>query len=49
MEESMLIQGREITLADIRSIGWLINVNPSWNRTQLSKELCRWKNLPITP
>jgi hypothetical protein len=40
MEESMLIQGREITLADIRSIGRLIEANPSWNRTRLSKELC---------
>ncbi|MFW0859794.1 MAG: hypothetical protein AAGB97_06465 [Dehalococcoidia bacterium] len=37
----MLIQGREITPADITSIGWLINANPSWNRTRLSKELCQ--------
>ncbi|MFW0860387.1 MAG: Druantia anti-phage system protein DruA, partial [Dehalococcoidia bacterium] len=36
----MLIQGREITLEDIRLIRRLINANPSWNRTRLSKELC---------
>ncbi|MCL0060036.1 hypothetical protein M1O20_06120 [Dehalococcoidia bacterium] len=31
----MLIQGREITLADITSIGRLIDANPSWNPTRL--------------
>ena len=36
----MLIQGREITSADIRWIGQMIEANPSWNRTRLSKELC---------
>jgi hypothetical protein len=34
------VQGREITQDDIELVRWLIEANPLWNRTQLSKELC---------
>jgi transposase len=40
MGETIPIQGREITLEDIRLIQQLIDANPSWNRTRLSQELC---------
>lgn len=40
----MIIQGREITYRDIESIRQMIAVNPTWNRTRLSRELCvLWK------
>lgn len=37
----MICQGRRITGNDILAIKNMIKENPSWNRTQLSKELCR--------
>jgi len=37
------VQGREITVEDIRLIESLILTNPDWHRTRLSQELCtRW-------
>jgi len=35
----MIIQGREIIPKDIEFIREMIKVNPSWDRTQFSKEL----------
>jgi hypothetical protein len=40
MREATRVQGREITKDDIELVRRLIEVYPSWNRTQLSKELC---------
>jgi len=40
MEETIRVQGREITKGDIELVRRLIEANPSWHRTQLSKELC---------
>lgn len=43
----MIIQGRHLTLQDIEHIRRLLFENPSWNRTRLSRELCRlwdWRN-----
>lgn len=36
----MIIQGKRITHKDIELIRQIINANPSWNRTRLSRELC---------
>jgi len=36
----MIIQGRKTTKKDIETIRQMIETNPSWNRTRLSKELC---------
>ena len=41
MEEKRIIQGREITPDDLEIIMQLVSDNPSWNRTRLSRELCR--------
>ncbi len=46
MNEEMVIQGRRLHRTDIDSIRWLIQENPSWNRTRISKEICKlwdWK------
>lgn len=40
MNKTTVIQGREIALKDIELIKQLIDINPSWRRTRLSKELC---------
>lgn len=40
MNKTTVIQGREIAYKDIELIRQLININPSWGRTRLSKELC---------
>ena len=40
-----IIQGRKIAPEDIELIKKLINTNPSWGRTRLSKELCILWNL----
>jgi hypothetical protein len=40
MDETIRVQGWEITRDDIELVRWLIEANPSRNRTQLSKELC---------
>lgn len=47
MNKTTTIQGREVSHSDIELIRQLINTNPSWGRTRLSKELCilwNWKN-----
>jgi len=33
----MIIQGRKTTKKDIETIRQMIETNPSWNRTQLSR------------
>ena len=46
MNEEMVIQGRRLHCTDIDYIRQLIQENPSWNRTRISKEICRqwdWK------
>ena len=35
-----IIQGQKITANNIEEIKNLISINPSWNRTRLSKEIC---------
>jgi hypothetical protein len=40
MDETIRVQGREITNNDVELVRQLIEANPSCNRTQLSKELC---------
>jgi len=40
MDETRRVQGREITTDDIDLVRRLIEANPSWNRTRLSKDLC---------
>jgi len=40
MEKTMIVQGKKITHKDIELIRQMINTNPSWNRTHLSRELC---------
>jgi hypothetical protein len=43
MEPGKVIQGRSITSADIGFIRALLEENPDWNRSRLSRELCeRW-------
>ncbi|MDA3833698.1 MAG: DUF4338 domain-containing protein [Spirochaetales bacterium] len=47
MEKTIVIQGKKIAPEDIELIKKLIEDNPSWGRTRLSKELCilwSWKN-----
>jgi len=41
MERAMVIQGRTITPTDIDLIKHLLSEHPSWNRTTVSRELCR--------
>ena len=46
MDEEMVIQGRRLQRTDIDFIRQLIQENPSWNRTRISKEICKlwdWK------
>ena len=47
MKEFMVIQGREVSGADIDQIRKLLVKHPGWCRTWLSQELCRcwnWRN-----
>ena len=47
MKETLFIQGRKVTTEDIQFIQQLMQANPSWLRTRLSKELCaawNWRN-----
>jgi hypothetical protein len=44
MDGTTVIQGRETTPEDIEFIRELIESNPSWHRSRLSKELCRLWN-----
>lgn len=41
MMKPITIQGRETTQADIEFVRRFITEHPSWNRTQISQELCR--------
>ena len=41
---SMTIQGRQLSEADIKAIGRLIDEHPDWTRTRLSVEICRLWN-----
>lgn len=44
MDKAMVIQGRKIAPADIRLIKQLLIEHSSWNRTKLSRELCKkWR------
>jgi hypothetical protein len=44
MKKELIVQGRHVSVEDIASITQLIDQNPSWNRTRLSKELCvQWE------
>ncbi|MEA1965291.1 MAG: DUF4338 domain-containing protein [Candidatus Aerophobetes bacterium] len=36
----MIVQGKKVTRKDIELVRQMINANPSWNRTYLSRELC---------
>jgi len=40
MRKTIVVQGKKITYKDIELVRQIINTNPSWNRTHLSKELC---------
>ncbi len=40
MQESISIQGRVLSPGDVYEIRQLIENNPSWHRTRISKELC---------
>lgn len=43
MHDELLVQGRNVTAADLTLIRLLVEKNPSWHRTRLSRELCsRW-------
>ncbi len=47
MVKTTVIQGRKTTTDDIELVRQLIADNPDWNRTKLSRELCRlwdWRN-----
>jgi len=47
MEETMVIQGREIGKAELGLIRGFLANNPSWHRTRLSQELCalwQWRD-----
>ena len=44
MNEFMVIQGRQLKHSDIIFIRQLIQDNPSWNRTTISKEICKHWN-----
>lgn len=41
MQKEMVIQGRSISIKDIQFIRELIEKNPCWKRTRISKELCK--------
>jgi hypothetical protein len=41
MNEFMVIQGRRLQSSDLDFIRELIRDNPSWNRTNISKEICK--------
>lgn len=41
MQEEMVIKGSRISINDVKLIQELIEKNPSWKRTKISKELCK--------
>lgn len=44
MQESMVVQGRRLTPADISHILQIIQGHPFWHRTQISRTLCEFWN-----
>jgi hypothetical protein len=40
MENIIILQGRQLTATDIHFVCQLLETNPTWNRTRLSKEIC---------
>ena len=47
MTKAMILQGREVSAADIELIRSLIDAHPTRGRTPLSRDLCRrwnWRN-----
>lgn len=43
MDAEKIIQGRRVTSEDVALVGSLLDANPAWHRTRLSRELCaRW-------
>ena len=47
MQERMIIQGRETSIAEIEQVHQFIVEHPDWPRTRISKELCsiwEWRN-----
>ena len=40
IDVNIIIQGRKVTTHNLEEIKNLISINPSWNRTRLSKQLC---------
>jgi len=47
VETEQVIQGRRLGPADIRWVEYWLATEPNWNRTRLSRELCRrwnWRN-----
>jgi len=36
----MIVQGKRVTHKDIEPVRQMMDANPSWNRTRLSRELC---------
>ncbi len=48
MENSLVIQGRQIGPAELKQVRGLLATHPDWSRYRLSRELCRvwnWRNL----
>ncbi len=41
MQEEIVIQERQISINEVKFIRELIEKNPSWKRTKISKELCK--------
>lgn len=41
VDDKLIVQGRQVIQADIERIKQLMRENPNWNRTRLSKELCK--------
>jgi len=52
MNEPLVLQGRQVTLADIARIRELVTCNPNWSRRRLSQALCAewdWRNASGRP
>lgn len=52
MQEPIIIQGRTLHSGDLQEVRNLIEQNPSWHRTRLSRELCElwgWRRLDGSP
>lgn len=44
VKNELILQGRQVRRKDVEFIKELLRENPNWNRTRLSKELCKWWN-----